>query len=90
MALHRKVYYHALDGDDGNGDFYNQLLKSRTKFWDLIKAENVLTFQTDAVLCSGSDRTIRDFEHMGYIGCAYDRTAGKDSTASKVRGFWRV
>ena len=72
----RRVRFEPLDVDNLTADGYNALLKSRA-FWDRVDAENVLVFQTDTVLCSASRFKLADFEHLGYVGCAYDGVAGR-------------
>lgn len=45
------------------------MLKSRPAFWDKIRAERVLVFQSDSVLCGASPHRVSHFEHLGYVGC---------------------
>jgi hypothetical protein len=85
----RRVHYVSLDTDNLTADEYNALLKDRRRFWDRVAAENVLIFQTDAVLCANSPKTIRDFEHLGYVGCAYDSVAGRETHWGQ-HAFWGV
>ena len=77
VARERRTHLVALDADNLGADEYNALLKDPERFWARIDAENVLVFQTDAVLCAGSDFRISDFEHLGYIGCAFGTEAGR-------------
>ena len=85
----RRVHFVDLGVDNLTADEYNALLKDRRRFWDRVAAENVLIFQTDAVLCANSRKTIRDFEHLGYVGCAYDSVAGR-GTHWGEHAFWGV
>jgi hypothetical protein len=48
---------------------YNKLFK-QLSFWNKIKAENILVFQTDASLCANSSFNIKDFMKYDYIGCS--------------------
>lgn len=64
----RRVYLIPLETDNLDPDGYNALFK-RLDFWDKVKAENILVFQTDAVLCPASEFKIRDFIKYDYIGC---------------------
>jgi len=72
----RKVFLIPLDKDNFTADDYNILFKS-LDFWNQVKAENILVFQTDAVLCPASEYKIKDFMHFDYIGCgSYDGAIG--------------
>lgn len=72
----RKVILLALDKDDFSADDYNITFKS-LDFWNQVKAENILVFQTDAVLCPASKFKIQDFMHFDYIGCgSYNKAIG--------------
>jgi len=64
----RKVILIPLHTDNLDADGYNILFKS-LDFWNQVKAENILVFQTDAVICSASEFKIRDFMKYDYIGC---------------------
>lgn len=90
VSRRRKVHYVRLDTDNLTVDGYNALLKSPREFWDKIDAENVLVFQTDTALCSASRNRVQDFEHLGYIGCSYDGTAGKGAAMFGDHAFWGV
>jgi hypothetical protein len=73
----RRVHLIPLETDNLDGDGYNALFKS-LDFWNKVKAENILVFQTDAVLCSASKFKIRDFMKYDYIGCgSYAGAIGK-------------
>lgn len=85
----RRVHLVRLETDNLTADEYNALLKDKHAFWDRVAAENVLIFQTDAVLCGNAPKTIRDFEHLGYVGCAYDSVAGRNTHWGK-HAFWGV
>ena len=85
----RQVHLRRLETDNMTADEYNALLKDPAAFWGRIDAENILIFQTDAVLCGQSKRSIRDFEHLAYIGCAYDARAGPGTHWGKD-AFWGV
>ena len=65
----RKVILIPLETDNLNADQYNELFK-RLDFWNQVKAEDILVFQTDAVLCPASKYKIDDFTRYDYIGCA--------------------
>jgi hypothetical protein len=64
----RKVYLIPLETDNLDSNGYNALFKS-LDFWNQVKAENILVFQTDSVLCPASEYKIRDFMKYDYIGC---------------------
>lgn len=64
----RRVYLIPLETDNLDADGYNALFK-RLDFWNKIKAEDILVFQTDTVLCPASEYKIRDFMKYDYIGC---------------------
>lgn len=89
ITKRRKVHFVALGTDNLTVDEYNVLLKSPERFWSKIQAENILVFQTDAILCSGTNFSISNFDHLGYIGCAYDLKAGK-GTHWKDNSYWGV
>jgi len=78
----RRVYLHPLDTDNLDGDGYNALFKSMD-FWNKVRAENILVFQTDAVLCP-SQYKISDFTKYDYIGCgSYAGAIGKKDSWGK-------
>ena len=85
----RRVHLRPLDTDNMTADQYNAFFKDPAAFWGRIDAENILIFQTDAVLCGRSRQSIRDFEQLGYIGCAYDARAGAGTHWGKD-AFWGV
>ena len=61
-----------------NSSSYSKLLAS-TRFWSALRAQHVLIFQTDSVLCSMSPWTIDDFLRYDYIGAPWiDRWYGMD------------
>lgn len=61
-----------------NSSSYSKLLAS-TRFWFSLRAQHVLIFQTDSVLCSMSPWTINDFLQYDYIGAPWiDRWFGMD------------
>lgn len=61
-----------------NSSSYSKLLAS-TRFWSALKAQYVLIFQTDSVLCSMSPWTTEDFLQYDYIGAPWiDRWYGMD------------
>ena len=77
----RKVILLPLDKDNFTADDYNFTLK-QLDFWNKVKAENILVFQTDAVLCPASKYKIKDFMHFDYIGCgSFNRAIGKEKPA---------
>jgi len=72
----RKIYLISLDKDNFTADDYNITFKS-LEFWNQVKAENILVFQTDAVLCPASEYKIEHFTKYDYIGCgSYDGAIG--------------
>ncbi len=91
----RKIILIALDKDNFTADDYNITFKS-LDFWDQVKAENILVFQTDAVLCPASKFKIQDFTHFDYIGCgSYNGAIGKSrdvwgNDQSKHNSFYGV
>ena len=83
----RKVQLIALDKDNFTADDYNITFKS-LDFWNQVKAENILVFQTDAVLCPASQFKIQDFMHFDYIGCgSYDKAIGN---SKEVWGYCNI
>jgi hypothetical protein len=49
-------------------NYYNSLFLN-VKFWKIIKGrKKIFVFQTDSLVCSGSDFKITDFLHFDYIG----------------------
>jgi hypothetical protein len=61
-----------------NSSSYSKLLAS-TRFWSALRAQHVLIFQTDSVLCSMSPWSIDDFLLYDYIGAPWiDRWFGMD------------
>lgn len=65
----RKVFLIPLENDNLNARQYNELFK-RLEFWNQVKAEDILVFQTDAVLCGNSKFKIDKFTKFNYIGCS--------------------
>ena len=65
----RAIYLVSLGTDNLNAKEYNKLFKQET-FWNKVDAENILVFQTDAVLCPNSNYNIYDFVDYDYIGCS--------------------
>ena len=49
---------------------YNCLLRT-SAFWSCSRAEHVLIFQSDSILCSGSNYSVEDFLHYDYIGAPW-------------------
>lgn len=75
----RKVIHLPLGVDNMTALEYNHLFK-KAEFWSQVDAENILVFQTDAVLCSKSTQTIENYTMYDYIGCSYDdKTIGRDA-----------
>ena len=61
-----------------NSSSYSKLLTS-TRFWSALRAQHVLIFETDSVLCSMSPWSIDDFLLYDYIGAPWiDRWFGMD------------
>lgn len=91
----RKVHLIALEKDNFTADDYNILFKS-LDFWDQVKAEDILVFQTDAVLCPASRYKIKDFMHFDYIGCgSYNGAIGNSKSVwgnqySRQNSFYGV
>ena len=76
----------ALDVDNLNADAYNSLFKKES-FWNRVRAENILVFQTDTAICSSSPFNIHDFTHYNYIGCNADSKAiGMNHTLEHWKG----
>jgi len=72
----RQIFLIPLDSDNLTPGQYNELFKD-LNFWNKVKAENILVFQTDAVLCPASEYRIKDFMKYDYIGCgSYDGAIG--------------
>jgi hypothetical protein len=67
--IQRPKVFISLNVDNLTADTYNKLFKTLS-FWNKIKAENILVFQTDAALCSNSKFNINDFMKYDYIGCS--------------------
>jgi hypothetical protein len=65
----RKLFLLPLDTDNLTPQQYNELFK-KAEFWNRVDAENILVFQTDAVICPASDYKIDQFTKYDYIGCA--------------------
>ena len=63
----RKVYLLPLETDNLTADEYNALFR-QISFWNKVKADNILVFQTDTFLCKGSINKINDFMKFDYIG----------------------
>jgi hypothetical protein len=91
----RKVFLIPLDSDNLTAGEYNMLFK-QLDFWNQVKAENILVFQTDAVLCPASKYKIKDFMHFDYIGCgSYNGAIGNSKEVwgkpdSKNNSFYGV
>jgi hypothetical protein len=73
--INRTVKLIQLQTDNLTADEYNHLFK-KISFWNKIKAENILVFQTDSALCSKSNFNIHDFMKYDYIGCAAENNHG--------------
>ena len=71
----RRVFLEALSVKNLTADEYNELFK-QTGFWNKIRAENILVFQTDAALCASSKKKIEDFTRFDYIGCHWGVKVG--------------
>jgi hypothetical protein len=67
----RNIYLLPLDTDNLTANGYNSLFKKLT-FWNKIKAENILVFQTDTVVCKNGSNEINKFLNYSYIGCPFD------------------
>ena len=91
----RRVYLIPLETDNLNADGYNALFKS-LDFWNQVNDENILVFQTDAVICPASEFKIHDFMKYDYIGCgSYAGAIGKNKDIwgkeySKGNSFYGV
>lgn len=64
----RKFIHLPLYVDNMTALEYNRLFK-KAEFWNQVDAEDILVFQTDAVLCS---KGINNYTMYDYIGCSYD------------------
>jgi hypothetical protein len=60
-----------LSGDLHTIPDYNALLQSE-RFWQRIRGDNVLIFQTDSVLCRSALMAIDDFLGYDYVGSPWD------------------
>lgn len=67
--IQRNKIFIPLRVDNLTADTYNQLFK-QLSFWNKIKAENILVFQTDTALCANSKFKIKNFMKYDYIGCS--------------------
>ena len=91
----RNVFLIPLDKDNLTAGDYNRLFKD-LDFWEQVKAEDILVFQTDAVLCPASEYKINDFTKYDYIGCgSYDGAIGNSkevwgSDNSKNNSFYGI
>jgi len=65
----RGIHLISLETDNLTAKEYNKLFKQEA-FWNKVNAENILVFQTDAVLCPNSKYNIYDFINYDYIGCS--------------------
>ena len=72
--VHRgKVHLVQLDADELDASRYNALFMTE-RFWRrLISKDKILVFQTDAIICSGSDYKLTDFLSFDYIGSKWSR-----------------
>ena len=75
-GITRNVFFIPLSSNNLLIYEYNALFKT-LDFWNKIKAENILVFQTDAALCSKSKFDINDFIKYDYIGCPYNNSYKK-------------
>lgn len=67
------VHLVQLEVEDLDARKYNALLLTR-RFWEhLISRCKILVFQTDTILCSGSDYALKDFTSFDYIGSKWPR-----------------
>lgn len=69
----RNKFLIPLETDNLTADEYNKLFKD-ISFWDNVKAEHILVFQTDTILCKNSFYKIENFMKYNYIGCPYNNT----------------
>lgn len=81
-GVSRKVYVKPLDTDNLTAEEYNLLFET-SSFWDRVDAEDILVFQTDAILCGQSKFSISDFINYNYIGCSVNQ-----STHGYEGPFW--
>lgn len=65
-----KVVLSRMQIDNLTIEYYNRLLLS-VAFWKTALGENILTFETDSVACSGATSTINDFTGYDYIGAPW-------------------
>jgi hypothetical protein len=65
----RAVFIKSIHKNNLTADEYNVLFKDPS-FWNMIDAEHILVFQTDAVTCKNSSFSVDDFLKYGYIGCS--------------------
>lgn len=71
--IQRRKIFIPLQVDNLTVDTYNELFK-KLSFWNKIKAENILVFQTDTALCSKSTLNIQEFMKYDYIGCSMNKS----------------
>ena len=63
-----RLVVHALEVSDFPGSRgYTEFLQSPA-FWDVLDADKVLIFQTDAALCAASPMVAEDFRHLDFVG----------------------
>lgn len=68
-----KVHLFQLEVSDLDAGKYNALFLT-DRFWtQLLSKGKILVFQTDAILCDGSDYDLRDFLTFDYIGSKWPR-----------------
>jgi hypothetical protein len=78
----RNKFLIPLETDNLTAPEYNRLFKD-ISFWNNVKAEHILIFQTDSVLCKNSPYKIEDFMKYDYIGCPYN-----DTFIGKIGKVW--
>jgi len=64
--------------DEYTGDFsrYTNFLLTNISFWQLVKAEKILLFQIDSIMCSNSPHKITDYLQYDYVGAPWAHFQG--------------
>jgi hypothetical protein len=78
----RKKVFMQLNTKSLEVDDYNSIFKD-SRFWEFVKTEHILIFQTDSVPCGPKlDMKSTNLGQFGYIGCAYYDQVGPNT------GYW--
>lgn len=85
----QRTVFISLHADDLSADQYNALFKTPA-FWEMIDAEHILVFQTDAMPCGKKALDVGRFGDFGYVGCAYAGDKVGPGTYWEEFGFYGV